>query len=245
MPSRSCAWLGYRRGSMSPPRFGAVLLDDSAVVILVRGPIRPVPTSAPRCRLRGTDFRAGNGSRWRKASNGLLSKTARWHVIEQSRQRQGCVVGVARGVPWSHCVIFCSVDASICRRRRIKSRCARKLALDLQSSHSFHATTRAQTRLCHCNHADRDCKVETPAPLQRGRARCRHHWGRHVETLHRHIRHALTGSLGAGSGIGWMMAKTLAEGGAHRVYIVGRRRERLEEVASGYAKYVNFFRRLV
>ena len=32
------------------------------------------------------------------------------------------------------------------------------------------------------------------------------------------------------------MAKTLAEGGAHRVYIVGRRRENLEQVASGYDK---------
>ena len=32
------------------------------------------------------------------------------------------------------------------------------------------------------------------------------------------------------------MAKALAECGAHRVYIVGRRRERLEEVASGFDK---------
>ena len=32
------------------------------------------------------------------------------------------------------------------------------------------------------------------------------------------------------------MAKTLAEGGAHRVYIVGRRRERLEQVASEFNK---------
>lgn len=32
------------------------------------------------------------------------------------------------------------------------------------------------------------------------------------------------------------MAKTLAECGAHRVYIVGRHRERLEEVASEFDK---------
>lgn len=43
---------------------------------------------------------------------------------------------------------------------------------------------------------------------------------------------------GGGSGIGWMMAKTLAEGGAHRIYIVGRRRERLEQVASEFDNVV-------
>ena len=32
------------------------------------------------------------------------------------------------------------------------------------------------------------------------------------------------------------MAKALAEGGAHRVFIVGRRREKLEQAASGYEK---------
>lgn len=47
---------------------------------------------------------------------------------------------------------------------------------------------------------------------------------------------------GGGSGIGWMMAKALAESGAERVYIVGRRREKLVEAAKGYNKYVQIIR---
>ena len=38
-----------------------------------------------------------------------------------------------------------------------------------------------------------------------------------------------------------MMAKTLAQAGAHRVYIVGRRRERLEQVAVEFTKLAAFF----
>ena len=41
---------------------------------------------------------------------------------------------------------------------------------------------------------------------------------------------------GGGTGIGWMMAKALAEQGAERIYIVGRRREKLEQAASRYPK---------
>ncbi|KAL8685396.1 MAG: hypothetical protein Q9218_007786 [Villophora microphyllina] len=39
---------------------------------------------------------------------------------------------------------------------------------------------------------------------------------------------------GGGTGIGWMMAKALAENGAEKVYIVGRRKEVLEEAAAKY-----------
>jgi NAD(P)-dependent dehydrogenase (short-subunit alcohol dehydrogenase family) len=41
---------------------------------------------------------------------------------------------------------------------------------------------------------------------------------------------------GGGTGIGWMMAKALAENGARRVYIIGRRQEKLIEAAQCYDK---------
>jgi NADP-dependent 3-hydroxy acid dehydrogenase YdfG len=42
-------------------------------------------------------------------------------------------------------------------------------------------------------------------------------------------------------GIGLMMAKSLAENGAERIYIVGRREDRLREAAAHYPKYVDAF----
>jgi NADP-dependent 3-hydroxy acid dehydrogenase YdfG len=44
---------------------------------------------------------------------------------------------------------------------------------------------------------------------------------------------------GGGSGIGWLMAKSLAENGAKRVYIIGRREDKLREAADGYDKYAH------
>jgi NADP-dependent 3-hydroxy acid dehydrogenase YdfG len=41
---------------------------------------------------------------------------------------------------------------------------------------------------------------------------------------------------GGGTGIGLMMAHALAENGAAKVYIVGRRKAKLEEAAKGYPK---------
>lgn len=41
-------------------------------------------------------------------------------------------------------------------------------------------------------------------------------------------------------GIGKMMAHALAENGAARVYIIGRREDRLKEAASAYPKYGAF-----
>lgn len=43
---------------------------------------------------------------------------------------------------------------------------------------------------------------------------------------------------GGGTGIGWMMAKALAENGAERVYIVGRRESVLQEAAAKYPGYL-------
>jgi NADP-dependent 3-hydroxy acid dehydrogenase YdfG len=42
------------------------------------------------------------------------------------------------------------------------------------------------------------------------------------------------------SGIGKMMAHALAENGAAKVYIIGRREDRLKEAASAYPKYGAF-----
>lgn len=42
---------------------------------------------------------------------------------------------------------------------------------------------------------------------------------------------------GGATGIGWMMTKALAENGAERVYIVGRREKVLEEAAAEYPGY--------
>ena len=42
------------------------------------------------------------------------------------------------------------------------------------------------------------------------------------------------------SGIGKMMAHALAENGAARVYIIGRREDKLKETASVYPKYGAF-----
>lgn len=44
---------------------------------------------------------------------------------------------------------------------------------------------------------------------------------------------------GGGSGIGFMIAKALAENGAAKVYIVGRNGDRLNEAARDYQKYVD------
>jgi NADP-dependent 3-hydroxy acid dehydrogenase YdfG len=41
---------------------------------------------------------------------------------------------------------------------------------------------------------------------------------------------------GGGTGIGAMMTEALAENGAHRIFIVGRRMEKLEAMASKYPK---------
>ncbi|KAL8795411.1 MAG: hypothetical protein Q9195_002152 [Heterodermia aff. obscurata] len=43
---------------------------------------------------------------------------------------------------------------------------------------------------------------------------------------------------GGGTGIGRMMATALAENGAHKVYIIGRREEKLKEVAAMFPSII-------